>query len=69
MQQVLINCLFIFNLLQIFSNFPCHGFLDTPSFKVDTLFPIHGAFKVSLILISHLNAFFSVITLCVSAVF
>lgn len=36
MRQVLINCLFIFNLSQIFSNFPCYDFWDTPSFKVDT---------------------------------
>ena len=28
MQQILINSLFIL-LLQIFSNFPCYGFLDT----------------------------------------
>ena len=30
MQQILINYLSIFILLQIFSNFPCYGFLDTP---------------------------------------
>ena len=29
MQQILVNSLFIFILLQIFSNFPCYGFLDT----------------------------------------
>ena len=29
MQQILVNSLFIFMLLQIFSNFPCYGFLDT----------------------------------------
>ena len=30
MQQILINSLFNFILLQIFSNFPCYGFLHTP---------------------------------------
>ena len=30
MQQTLVNSLFIFILLQIYSNFPCYGFLDTP---------------------------------------
>ena len=29
MQQILINSLLIFILLQIFSDFPCYGFLDT----------------------------------------
>ena len=28
-QQILVNSLFIFILLQIFSDFPCYGFLDT----------------------------------------
>ena len=55
-QQILINSLFIFILLQILSNFPCYGFLDTPILSRWTFdFQIHGVFKVSLILISHLN--------------
>ena len=37
LQKFLINTLFIFILLQIFSNFPCYSFLDTPThhLKVD----------------------------------
>ena len=64
-QQILINSLFIFLLLQIFSNFPCYGFLDTFIILKWTFnFQMHGVFKVSWILISHLNAFFSAITVC-----
>ena len=33
MQQIRANSSFIFILLQIYSNFPCYGFLDTPLFK------------------------------------
>ena len=35
MQQILVNYLFIFILLQIFSNFTRYGFLDTQHLKVD----------------------------------
>ena len=56
-------------LLQIFLNFPCYGFWYNQHFKMDFNFQIHGIFKVSFILISHLNAFFSAITLSVFSVF
>ena len=40
MQQILVNCLFIFLLLQIFSNFPYLWLLRyTRHLKVDTYFP------------------------------
>ena len=59
MQQVLINSFFIFILLQIFSNFPCCGILDTPIIYQCTFnFQIH-VFKVSLTLISHFGVCFS----------
>ena len=59
MQQVLINSFFIFILLQIFSNFPCYGILDTPIICQWTFnFQIH-VFKVSLTLISHFGMYFS----------
>ena len=59
-QHILVNSLFIFILLQIFSNFPCYGFLDIPIiYKWTFNFQIHGVFKVSLIIISHLDINFS----------
>ena len=67
---MLIKIIFIFILLQIFSNVPCCGFLDTPIIlKWTSNFQIHAVFKVSLLSISHLNAFFSEITLCVFSFF
>ena len=30
MQQIMVNSLFIFILLEIFPNVPCYGFLDIP---------------------------------------
>ena len=60
MQQILINSLFIFVLLQMFFNLPCYRFLDTPIIPKWTFnFQILGAFKVSLILISHFYIYFS----------
>ena len=57
MQQILINSLFIFILLQIFSNFPCYGFLDIPVIQKWTFhFQIHEVFKESLILISQFDS-------------
>ena len=52
---------FHFILLQIVFNFPCYGFLDTPIiYKWTFNFQIHGIlFKVSLILISHFDTYFS----------
>ena len=59
MQYILVNSLFIFILLQIFSNFPCYGILDTPIIYQWTFnFQIH-VFKVSLTLISHFGIYFS----------
>ena len=56
MQQILVNSLFIFILFQIFSNFPCYGFLDTSLIQKWTFnFTIHRVLKVSLILISHFD--------------
>ena len=49
MKEILINYLFIFILLQIFSNFPCYGFLDTPIIQKWTFnCQIHSDFKVKL---------------------
>ena len=61
MQQILINSLFIFTLLQIVSNFPCSGFLDTPIILNWTFyFQILGIlFKLSSIFISHIDTNFS----------
>ena len=60
MQQILTNSLFIFILLQLFSNFVM-AFLDTRIiYKWTFNFQIHGIlFKVSLILISHFDTYFS----------
>ena len=56
-----INSFFIFILLQIFSNFPCHGFLDTPIIEKCTFnFQIHGVFKS----IFHVNFSFKCFLLC-----
>ena len=53
MQQILINSLFIFILLQIFSNFPCYGLLDPPIIQKWTFnFQI-----ISVQLLSHVQLF------------
>ena len=60
MQQIFLFSLFIFILLQIFSNFPHYSFLDAPIiFKWTFNLQIHGIFKVSLILIFHFDVNFS----------
>ena len=53
MQQIRINSLFIFILLQIFSNFPCYGLLDPPIVQKWTFnFQI-----ISVQLLSHVQLF------------
>ena len=71
MQQILVNSLFIFILLQIFSNFPCYGFLDTPAILKESwkrcLITKHmGFLKYLQILISHfdINVSFKCFLLC-----
>ena len=59
-QQILIRSLFIFILLQIFSIFPCYGFLDTAIIqKWIFSFQKHKVCKVSPKLISHFDINFS----------
>ena len=45
MKQILINSLFIFILLQIFSNFACYRFLDTSIILKTFKIQIYGFFK------------------------
>ena len=59
MQQILINSLFIFILLQIFSNFPCYGFLEHPFKSGHLIFKYMDFLKVFLILSSHFDINFS----------